>query len=828
MKATTTFCISLLLALGLPYAGAAQERETRTSFRLDAVSLRSSLDSLMRWYPVSVVYLDRDVEGRVVSAACTECTLDQALGRVLAGTSLTWIRTGSHVVLKEREREDSEEAATISGIVSDSITGEKMAGSNVLLLDSLGQSSLAYPRWCPTNSYGFFSLRNVRPGTYTLAVRALGYKVLNIPLIVVSARPIRCDMGMVSEDITLQEVTIEGQRTALASAQGISRGVYIRSTPSDQNQYLLDGARIYNPSHFGGVLSTFNAEALNDVDVVAGGLPPYYGGRVGGIVDLSLRDGGRDRLSGWAGTGTLGSNVSLGGPLDGHTTFLLSGRRGYPDVAVPFLRTDGAPNDMGTSELIAKVTRRFAGGNQVSLNGYFSRDSYTNSVEGSRERLNNDFRWGNGALNLRWTGVATPSLFLQASALYTRYDLTLDQQLASTALAFPALRYLSDFAIEDFSLSAQAEQYYDEMHTVLAGIELVHHRIAGNINGFASHSAPLSLHDFSSVEATVYIQDRWKIHPRVVAEIGARATTFAGNTQTFSAVDPRFALIASLNETTRAYGSFTAINEFIHPYRNSGIFLLYPPLFFYPSTDQVRPSTSFQLTLGAEREVADHAVVASVETYYRATNNLQEFGIDSAFRFTDFNSTILYGTGRAYGVELSVRKKKGAWTGSVTYNLAWARETVAALYGESSFPSPFDRRHELQVASWYAPSERWVFGALCVVASAEPTASAPGQSRASTSPHLGGGGSPPAGTLAVGYVDLNGSKLPGFQRVELDAVYRFLVGGMSCDLSLRMLNGYGLVDPFKWDLQEQGSWRATLQKQKLLPIYPTLGFAVRF
>ena len=97
------------------------------------------------------------------------------------------------------------------------------------------------------------------------------------------------DRPLCPQEVVLEEITVEGQRSALAAAEGISRGVYIRATPSDHNQYFLEGARIYNPSHYGGVLSTFNTDALHDVRRVAGGVPPYYGGRIGGILDVTLR-----------------------------------------------------------------------------------------------------------------------------------------------------------------------------------------------------------------------------------------------------------------------------------------------------------------------------------------------------------------------------------------------------------------------------------------------------------------------------------------------------------------------------------------------------------
>jgi len=93
----------------------------------------------------------------------------------------------------------------------------------------------------------------------------------------------------------MQEFTVEGHRTASTPAEGFVHGTYLRSIPSDQTQFLLDGARVFNPSHFGGTSETFPPELLNEVEPMVGGLPPYYGGRIGGLLDLSVRDGTGDR-----------------------------------------------------------------------------------------------------------------------------------------------------------------------------------------------------------------------------------------------------------------------------------------------------------------------------------------------------------------------------------------------------------------------------------------------------------------------------------------------------------------------------------------------------
>ena len=817
MKRTVLLCISILALL--VSAGDAGGQERHVAFQLSGVSLRSALDSMRIWFPVSLVYLDRDIEGKLVTASCQGCRFEEALEAVLAGTSLTWARVGDQYVLKERPARRARTLATIAGSVMDTLTGAWIQDAVVVLRDSAGGGEVR--RWCSTNASGFYSLRNVEPGRYVLSVRAVGYRPDEEGIVVRDETPLERDRFLSEESITLQEVTVEGRRAAAMPAEGLARGIFIRSAPAEQTQYLLDGTRIYNPSHFGGVLSTFSPEALNDVERGIGGLSPYYGGRIGGILDLSLREGSRGRFGGVAGTGSLGSHLALEGPLSDETVFLVSGRRGYPDVQVPSLEDHGTPGRLGSTELIAKVSHRLSPSQRLFFSGYLGRDGFSNAVGGTPTLLSNHFAWGNSAASFRWVGIASPSVFLQASASYSRYSLDV-AHVAGIGWPIPA-GAASSYAIEDITLRAHAEHFYDESHTIRGGVELVRHRIDGSISSFSSQAASFRAPGDALLELSVYAQDEWRLLPQVSAEVGARATVFAGEKRSFSAVDPRFSLMVTPSEQTRVFASLTSVNQFVHTYRASGIFLFYPTVFWYPSADGVEPSTSLQVSLGLQRDLRGGVYVLTAETFYETTRNLHDIGLLSTIPpNADLYDAMLSGTGRSYGIELSVRKRTGDLTGSISYTLSRAEQRFAEVSGDAYAASRFDRRHEIQAEIEYRPDDTWLFGILGVLVSGE----APVSALASSVTYQGGQG---ASRFPL---ELNGSKLPGFQRLELKAVYGFLLGGCQGQVALRFVNGYGLLDPIAWDLHPSGDarflWRASVREMKLFPLFPTVGLTVRF
>ena len=831
MRTVRTCCISIFLFLELIPCAVAQVQEVRAPVRLGSQSLRASLDSLMKWFPVSIVYLDADIEGIAVNASSPECTIEEALGLVLSGTSLRWVRTGSQFVIRSGRPAAPPATGTVSGIVRDSLNGAPVQGAVVMVQATIDTEFRPVSRWCPTNAYGFYSLSRMKPGRYAIAVRGVGYEDAFIPVVVGGDSSSTCDMFLRPREITLQEITVEGDRGSLSNSGGAAQGVYIRSAPSDRNVYILDGERIYNPTHYGGVLSSFNTEMLNDVRSSIGGLPPDYGDEVGGILDLSLRDGPRGGISGTAGIGSLGSQVSLTGPLGEQTTFVASGRRAFPEAAIPSLSEAGTPGRLGLYEWMAKLSRRLSARSALSISGYFGGDAYTGSTLSQGTALSNDFRWGNAMVHAGWFDVVSPTVFLHASAGYTRYHFTMNNLIFGDLFWPAGVRLGSYYSIEDITVRAAAEDFYGDEHTLRAGVEVTRHRLDGHIDASATQIAALDLAGTSAWEAAVYLEDRWLVVPRVMASIGVRATSFAGTGGTFSAIDPRFSLLVPLDGFTRLYGSMSTITQFLEPYTSSGAFVYYPSIFWYAPNERTRPSTSLQATLGVGRSFAGDAADVSLEGYYRSTNNYHGFVTSPEGGLSgDLNGAVILGTGTLYGGDVALRKRGGPVSGSLVYSLTWAFQTFPELNGGSPFIPRFDRRHEMRLEAAYAPFERLSFGALIVLASGLPQ-SVPQKVTGTRSvvPLLGGTG---VASAATEIIDINGSRIPGFQRLELNAALTFSLWDVTALCTLRLLNGYGLIDPFQWELHHdhdtRSLWTISLEEPGLFPFYPSIGLAVRF
>lgn len=819
-----TFLNSLFLLVLLSGTLWPQESSIRRSFSFRSEALRTALDSLMRWYGVPIVFLEKDVSGRWIDAGCTDCTVERALAEVLAHQGLRVTRVGEQIVLRAGRHDDGE--TTLAGTIVDDMTGEPLQGATVILHPA-GEDTPR--RWGVTGGSGFFSLRDVPPGAHVLQVRRVGYEALSTRLDIGLGNNTLREFRLSARELMQPHVTVEGRRSAFGVADGISRGVFIRSVPSDQHQYFLEGARIYHPVHAGGLTASFHGDALRDVRSVAGGVPPYYGGRIGGVMDVSLRSASRDQWRGSVETGTLGSGIVLDGPIAAAMTLLLSARQRYPDLLSGFSYPGKTSADLHAGEVLFKVDRKVSERRSISVTGYLSSDAIARSVAGGPFwQLDNALRWTNAAGSLRWHGIADPALLFSATASWTSYGLSAEHRLTNGSAS---VRPASDATIRDLSLRAHAEYFYDRYHTVLSGIEVVRHALSGRIDPFSSQLATALLGGPPPWELSVYLQDQWRLTSSILAEVGARATSFIAGEAASSSVDPRFSLLILLDDQRRITGSISAVTQYLHPYRHSGLFLYYPSIFFYSSDAGMPPTTSLHAAIGYEHHSHEDRYRMAVEAYGRVSRNLHDFAADSTLSpASSLSDALVLGEGNTAGAEITLEKRTGDVTGTLRYGFSWTTHHFDELNNGRPFQPRFDRRHEVYGAVTYAPAPSWTLGALVLLSSNH----LPIINRAASASRAAG----PETNIQYGAdaryaepFDLNGGRLPGFQRIELRVAYAFDLFDRSVETSVHLLNGYGLIDPFRWQLRPgsdpRAQWSISYEPPPLFPLYPSVSLRVR-
>lgn len=730
----------------------------------------------------------------------------------------------------------------VSGTVTEAGTGEAVIGANVLVL---GAARTGRSLGAATNRYGYFALASLPMGAHRLRVTSVGFRADTVDVVLTPDKPeIRIEIHLESESIEMAEVTVEAVRTSdmhgrvssvdvpveqvlrlpalggeadlfralqlvpgVKAASELSSGLYIRGGSPDQNLVLLDRMPVYNPSHLAGFLSTFNTDAINHVTLIKGAMPAEYGGRLSSVIDITMKEGARDRLHGSGGVSMIDSRLTLEGPVTDDATFMVSGRRVYLDAMIALFSEE----KLGYYfyDFVAKGNMRLGANDRLFASGIFGRDVFAD--EGMNERY--EINWGNTALNLRWTHVHSSRLFTNASFIVSNYAFNsrIEEQQGN---------FKSTSGIFDYILRGEAEWYPATDHVVKGGIEAFAHGFAAEATARLDEFGefPVRPSRTNVTEASLYAQDEWSVNERLRLNLGGRLLYFDHGG--FMRAEPRLAAFYTLDDGTTLKAAFAGANQVLHLVTRADLGL--PTDMWFPSSQSLPPAWSVQYVLGASRSFDGGAWDVSLETYYKTMRNLLEFKENAEFTVSaPLADELRSGSGRAWGAELFVQKRMGALTGWIGYTLAWAERTFPDLNRGRAFPPRYDRRHDVSVVANYRLGESWELTATWVYGTGQAFTYPVAQyaiSEYNTPYYL--------------YTDRNGGRLPASHRLDLNFSHAFSWFGWAWKAHISVYNAYNYRNPFSRRVDrvynDDGTVSAKMVQMTLFPIIPSIGLTFAF
>lgn len=654
--------------------------------------------------------------------------------------------------------------------MQDERTGEKLLGAAVYVVGGTVGTT--------TNAAGFFSLTLPAQDTVRLAASYLGYarRVAALP-----ARQATAHAFLLTPNAELAEVRIRGaadapieRRVEMSTLQipvaqlkqlpallgeadvlrafqlmpGVQAGregsgaLYVRGGSPDQNLTLLDDVPIYYISHVGGFLSVFDANAVSDVRLLKGGFPARYGGRLSAVLDVRLKEGNRQKLSGNAGLGVLATHVSLEGPFkNGKTTFLVSARRGNLDLfsRLASLRSSGGNSVVGYSfyDASAKLTHRLTPKDQLLAAVYAGGDRLfvrqkPQTIAGPQGELRyqnaSNLRYGNVLGSLRWQRQYTSRLFGTATLAATRFHYTngetfrLEDRSAAGLQAEDSRASFSS-GVQDVLAKADFEFYPRPAHQLRFGATGIRHVFTPGSNYFTSrtHTAAqdtaFGSQRIAAWEAAVYAEDEMRLTPRLSANAGLRAVRYWVGGRAFGSLEPRLLATYLVGERTAVKASYASMQQYLHLLSNNGAGL--PTDLWVPATARVAPQRARQVAVGLAHTLPGGAWELSLEGFYKTLHQLIEFREGATFYNSsqDWQDKVATGgRGRVRGVEALVQRKTGRLTGWVGYTWARNERQFAQLNEGNWYPYKYDRRHDASVVLIYALRPRitlsatWVYG----------------------------------------------------------------------------------------------------------------------
>lgn len=686
----------------------------------------------------------------------------------------------------------------VSGHVYDAASGETLVGVNVRAANSDDRPSA-------TNTYGFFSM-TLPIGQHELVFSRVGYQSQSVELVLNADSTLRIELTqgerieevVVSQasrrdnienpqmgvaNVSIQDIrrvpVLFGEQDVLKTLQllpGVMSGgegstsFFVRGGTGDQNLVLLDEAIVYNASHLFGFFSTFNSDAIKDVNLYKGSAPAQYGGRLSSVLDISMLDGNNKRFGMEGGIGLIASRLNVQGPIvKDNGSFIVSGRRTYADM---FLKLSKDPDINQTRmffyDLNVKANYRFDERNALYVSGYFGKD-----LLGYSDLF--DFDWGNATATLRWNHLFSNRLFSNTTLVYSdfNYHVTIGGDSFNFRIASNIRN--ANFK-QDFQFVANGT------NTFRFGVNGLFQRVSPSEIAAEESSRinSLQLERRHGLEAAGYVSHEWRPLERLNLTYGLRLNSFllfgpgtfhtydtdgdivssksfgrAELAQRYLNLEPRMSLSYELAGNNSVKASYSRNTQNLHQLSNSTSTL--PTDAWVMSSNNIKPQIADQVAVGFYQNLDNDRYEVSVETYYKDMRNQIDYRDAADLQANEFiESELLYGIGRAYGLELYARKRSGRLSGWLSYTLSRSERQFDGIDGGRWFAARQDRTHDLSAVATYHLSPRWSLSSTFVYSTGNAVTFPSGRYQID-------------GQSLWYYTERNGYRMPDYHRLDIGA-----------------------------------------------------------
>jgi hypothetical protein len=660
---------------------------------------------------------------------------------------------------------------TLAGYIRNANTGENVIGASVLV----GKTGIM------TDQFGYYTL-TLPKGRHEIEIKSIGMKSAK-RLVMLNANG-KLDVELFEEITALKEVVITSERDM--NVQGVQMGLEkfdskmlrqvpvalgeydvikvlltlpgvqtvgegasgfnVRGGATNQNLVLFNDAVIYNPSHLFGFFSSFNPDAVKTVELYKSGIPAEFGGRLSSILDVKSPEGNKKKFSASGGISPVAGRLTLEGPIfKNKTSFLIGARSTYSDWLLKKIPSEAIKNSNASFyDINASITHQLNDNNTFYFTGYLSSDHF---------KLNSDttYQYENKTATLKWKHTFNNKLYGMLTGSYSAYNYKIESETD------PISSFRMKYDIQQWQGKADFSYFHSSTNTVNFGISTIRYNLnPGSFlpTGSESLVTPNILQPEQALESAVYVGDHWEISPKISVYGGLRyslynflgpkeiATYSPGARTEYNVTDTiaypsgkkiatyhgpevRASIRYTLSQNSSLKLSFNRMRQYIQMLSNTTA--VSPTDIWKLSDPYIKPQVGVQYALGYYKNLRHSTIETSVEVYYKTMNNFLDYK-SGAVLFMNHNieQDAINARGKAYGIELMVKKLSGKLNGWVSYT--YSRSLLQAKSDESSetinkgkfYPSNYDKPHAINFIGNYKISRRFSVSLNVVYSTGRP------------------------------------------------------------------------------------------------------------
>ena len=643
--------------------------------------------------------------------------------------------------------------ATVRGYVRDATSGEPITGVSVYeeggkafaTTDAYGFYKLTMPLGASQLGFSGYSLEDLKldmmiygDGSLDVVMKEKVFTLKGAVVTSESATQHRTpQMGIekVRVNVIKNVPVVFGEADALKvvmtlpgvkSVGEAASGYNVRGGSTDQNLILFNEGTIYNPNHMFGILSAFNTDVINDVELYKSSIPAQYGGRISSVLEVRSRDGNSKKLQGSLGLGLLTSRFHLEGPIiKDRTTFILGGRTTYSDWMLDLLSNINDQNRSATwlldaipkpsaaysggsasfQDLNAGISHRINANNTIQAYGYYSRDRFAFGRDTT-------FRYKNLNGSIKWHSIMGDRLVMTTVAGYDQYAYHID----NTTDPFASYRLTT--GIDQAYAKSHFKLTLSDAHTLAFGLQATAYDLnPGEYSALGEESVladARKLDNERAIEAAAYVGDTWDIGEKLSFDLGLRWSQFfrEGGTRPWGGPEFRVSGKYSFNDNTSIKAGYNTMRQYIHMISNS--INVSPTDSWRLSSDQIRPQTGWQAAAGFYRTMFEGAVDFSLEGYYKRVEHFIDYKGGAVLVMNpNLADDLIETENRSYGVEVMLKRTLGKLNGWVSYT--WSRSMLRQMEDGGLFSvnngkwynAPYDKPHDVKVVANYKFTHRY-------------------------------------------------------------------------------------------------------------------------
>ncbi|MCF8360871.1 MAG: TonB-dependent receptor [Prolixibacteraceae bacterium] len=519
----------------------------------------------------------------------------------------------------------------------------------------------------------------------------------------------------------------------ISSGLDLYSGIFVRGGNRDQNLFLVDGARYYSTSHFGGYLSLFNPDIINHIDVYKGIAPAKFGDGISSVVDIRLNEGSNSpKMNIDIGTMRSGILIETGGT--GKVKAMLAGRFSHIDLIsgsafknfVNFneLEEDKEFIKINFWDIDGKISYKPSPRTSVSLNGHLGNDQYVSYYQGDRyiEKIesnkvidSNGNYIDNHNVTLNMKHLFKNGVSIKNTTWFTYYNLALKskEEYYIDSVYAATFNYEKSTYVKDLSNRFELQVMPGERNLINTGFQVslltVNPSVITEYDEINLIDSTFTNGDQNGIEGAIFIEDDFKLFNNSKLKLGIRSSVlYAADSACFS-LEPRLSLSHRLSgDWSLRFGysrNYQPLHTLVQTYG------AYEKEIWLLADSHYKPQLADQVSGGIFGAIPGTSIDLSLEMYYKGMQNLLYLNPIAYDSKDMFDYIYKDGEGRSAGVELLLQKTNGKIQWSVAYTLSWSQRRFDELNSGEWFYSEFDRRHDLNIGLHYFSGKKntWNF-----------------------------------------------------------------------------------------------------------------------